>query len=288
MINGVLFGLTRITLSPLPIVLPLPICACHYFRGRTVECFYYQLQNYLTFGLSSLHLLLTAIALFVGSAILLGRLWCGWICPLGFIQDVLSRVRRYLLLRHAKLPLKLNEGLGQFRYVFILLTVVIAFAIGMPFVQPAERALLEQPWCQVCPSKPLWMLLQGFLFILPWKSALSFTWTSWLAFLFFLICAFLVRRPWCRVCPLGGLNSLIRRFHATSIVKDDRKCTKCGVCMRCCPLELTEVYEGKSGEVTSSRCVLCLRCIELCPQEDCLKLTWLAKPVYASKAWWGK
>jgi ferredoxin-type protein NapH len=67
--------------------------------------------------------------------------------------------------------------------------------------------------------------------------------------------------------------------------KVEEKCTKCGICKRVCPTQVKEVYEKKSGDVTTSQCLLCLRCVEMCPYEDCLKFKFAGKTVCKSRNW---
>jgi ferredoxin-type protein NapH len=67
--------------------------------------------------------------------------------------------------------------------------------------------------------------------------------------------------------------------------KAEEKCTKCGICKRVCPTQVTEVYEEKGGDVTVSNCILCLRCVEMCPYEDCLKFKVAGKTVCKSRNW---
>jgi formate hydrogenlyase subunit 6/NADH:ubiquinone oxidoreductase subunit I len=69
------------------------------------------------------------------------------------------------------------------------------------------------------------------------------------------------------------------------INKIEEKCTKCGVCKRVCPVQVTEVYEKKGGDITTSMCMLCLRCVEMCPYEDTLKVQLAGKTVFKSRNW---
>jgi ferredoxin len=50
-------------------------------------------------------------------------------------------------------------------------------------------------------------------------------------------------------------------------------------------MDVSEVYERKGGDVTASTCTLCLRCVEMCPYKDALKLKFAGKTVVASKDW---
>ena len=103
--------------------------------------------------------------------------------------------------------------------------------------------------------------------------------------------SFMVRRLWCRICPLGGLLALFNRFvpfkwaSLLHLNKVEEKCTKCGICKRVCPPQVVTVYEEKGGDVTASDCILCFRCVEMCPYEDCLKIEVVGKPIYKSRNW---
>ena len=70
---------------------------------------------------------------------------------------------------------------------------------------------------------------------------------------------------------------LLNRVWFLRLNKDEEKCTKCGICKRVCPLGVTEVYDLKGGDVTSTNCMLCLRCVEMCPYDDTLKMNFLGK-----------
>ncbi|MEM2816507.1 MAG: 4Fe-4S dicluster domain-containing protein, partial [Candidatus Bathyarchaeia archaeon] len=99
------------------------------------------------------------------------------------------------------------------------------------------------------------------------------------------------RRFWCRLCPLGGLTGLLSRFQPFKRIaliklnKTKEKCTKCGICKRVCPPQIREVYELDEGDVTTSACILCLRCVEMCPYEGCLKVTFAGKSIFESRNW---
>jgi polyferredoxin len=103
--------------------------------------------------------------------------------------------------------------------------------------------------------------------------------------------AIVVRRFWCRFCPTGVSAAVINRFRGFKRVpliyleKDEEKCTKCGVCKRVCTVQVTEVYERSGGRIKTSMCMLCLRCVEMCPHEGCLKLKGGNKILLKSRNW---
>jgi len=108
------------------------------------------------------------------------------------------------------------------------------------------------------------------------------------------VAAFFFRRSWCQICPLGALIALFNRFppfkwiSGVRLNKVEEKCTKCGICKRVCPTQVKDVYEKKGGDVANSQCIYCLRCVEMCPQEDCLQFKFAGKKVAKSRNWLNK
>ncbi len=106
-----------------------------------------------------------------------------------------------------------------------------------------------------------------------------------------LVGSFFLRRAWCRFCPTGASISAINQFKGFKALpllyvdKDEEKCTKCGVCKRVCPVQVKEVYEQKGGKIGTSQCMLCTRCVEMCPYEDALKVKLGKKTLFRSRNW---
>src|SRR4030067_685211 len=244
--------------------------------------------------------------------IVLGRFFCGWICPFGFYMDLISQLRKLTRIRYRLIPEKLNGALNQLRYVFLVFFLIVPFLLG-----PIEPWQWSYSFFLTGPFKPISVLLGPLEpLIIPWKgilgigginlsfpyvtpiafySSANFTGISdlvWINALIFValtvVASFFVRRFWCRFCPTG--SSLAVRFRGKSsavlhIVKDEEKCTKCGICKRVCPVQVTEVYEQKGGKITNSICMLCLRCVEMCPYEACLKVKTGGKTVFQARNW---
>jgi polyferredoxin len=105
------------------------------------------------------------------------------------------------------------------------------------------------------------------------------------------VSAFFLRRSWCRFCPTGISIAIVNRFRGLKwapllhINKVEEKCTKCGICKRVCPVQVTEVYEQKGGDIATSMCLLCLRCVEMCPYEGCLRVNMGGKTIIHSRNW---
>jgi len=114
---------------------------------------------------------------------------------------------------------------------------------------------------------------------------------AYLLVLIILAASFKVRRFWCRFCPTGISAGALNRFKTFSwlpllrLSKEGEKCTKCGICQRVCPVQVTEVYEKKNGDIHTSMCTLCLRCVEMCPEKGCLSLKADEQTIYRSRNW---
>jgi polyferredoxin len=103
--------------------------------------------------------------------------------------------------------------------------------------------------------------------------------------------SFLIRRVWCRFCPTGISIAVVNKLKGFKwapllhLDKNETKCTKCGICKRVCPVQVNEVYEQKGGKILTSMCMLCLRCVEMCPYEDCLRVNFGGKTAFKSRNW---
>jgi polyferredoxin len=243
--------------------------------------------------------------------IFFGRFFCGWICPFGLYMDLITQVRKSFKIRYRNLSEKLNKQLHRLRYLIVLVVLILPFLLG---------AMDPNVWLSFVfftgPFRPLIVFFLGPLepLIIPWPGLVGFNGHSlsypyireiiafssgpfFVAFnvlLFVVLTAvgsFFVRRFWCRFCPTAVSIAALDRFThfkwlpVTHLNKVEEKCTKCGICKRVCPLQVTEVYEQKGGNITTSMCMLCLRCVEMCPYEGCLKANFNSKTFFKSRDW---
>jgi ferredoxin-type protein NapH len=249
--------------------------------------------------------------------IVLGRLFCGWMCPFGFYMDLISLVRKAFRIRYRLLSDKLNITLNRFRYV--ILAIFVFSPVALIFLLNAQG-----PWQFMLilygPYRPLMVLLSPLEpLIIPWHTGIvfnginiSFPYVSDIIFylsnnpfyqtsnfifevigffVLMIIGSFFVRRFWCRFCPTGATFSILNRFSGFKwmpvlhIDKSEEKCTKCGICQRVCPAQVKDVYEQKGGKIMTSVCLQCYRCVEMCPYKDALQVKAGGKVVFGSRNW---
>jgi polyferredoxin len=265
-------------------------------------------------------MLLIVFGLVIIMSIILGRFFCGWICPLGLYMDLLTRLRKLFHSRHLSFSEKTNTALGQSRYIIIAAFLVLSVIFGsysifgtqiVPGTIPGgplgtEAGIVgsvNEPFCLVCPMRPLCVLALSavgymkFSYVTQiaygplWVTGFYITSINLAVLIIVTILSVAYRRFWCRICPLGGITGLFSTFTPFKQValmrlqKDEKTCTKCGVCKRVCPTQATDVYEKKGGDVTESRCVLCFRCVEMCPYENTLRIEVAGRTVFKSRNW---
>ena len=250
-----------------------------------------------------------------GITLVFGRLYCGWFCPFGFIMDLEVMLRRAFGIRYRNVPERLSKILHQSRYVILL--VFLALPIALWIMNPPQNLSIAVAEARLLagPFRPYSTMLDPMIpIVVPWTtSALSvfkvnLTYPYAQDIIYYLgnntgldfavafigltlVGSFFIRRVWCRFCPTGASLGVVNRFKGFKWVpllhidKDEEKCTKCGVCKRVCQSQVQEVYEQKGGRINTSMCVLCSRCVEMCPYKDTLKIKFGNKTVFKSRNW---
>lgn len=326
LIGSELFG------TQFPDGLSVPILACYYASGRTVTCPIWQIQAYIFpfwshdigyfvyYSTSGPEMLLIVFGLVITMSLVLGRFFCGWLCPFGLYMDLITRIRKIFRKKHLNFSEKSNKALGQFRYIIIALFIILSVIFGSYSIFGTEIIQgtipggplgteagivgnINEPFCLVCPMRPLCVLVltglgyMDFSYISQiaygpfWITGYYLTSINVILFIAITLLSIAYRRFFCRICPLGALTALFSTFTPfkqialTKLNKEKEKCTKCGVCKRVCPTQATDMYEKKGGDVTESRCMLCARCVEMCPYEDALRIDFAGKTVMRSRNW---
>ena len=264
-----------------------------------------------TYTIPLLYVLIVIFAM----TLVLGRFYCGWLCPFAFVMDLESLLRKALKIRHRLMPDRLTKALHKSRYVillFFLFLPIVLWILEPPLnldFAVLEAQLLAGPFrpysILLAPLIPLivsWttapLIVNGVNFSYPYVQDIL-VWAGQnigqvIAVIFVgitLVGSFFIRRVWCRFCPTGASFGVLNRFKGLKWVpmlyidKDEEKCTKCGVCKRVCPAGVTEVYEQKGGKIATSQCMMCARCAEMCPYEGTLKVKLGNKTMFKSRNW---
>ncbi len=264
-----------------------PTLVCRFIAkgGLFKACALHMFSENLTWQ-SSLPEVLPHFFLFLLLSFMFARYWCGWICPLGAMTDFLNAVRKVLRVPGWEVGNKTDvffRGMSQF---LLWTSLVISAVIALPLLGlKGVNDSLFLVYCQVCPARIVYPALGGVAPCLADTTNATTIFLSLLslAFLLFLLAGFFVPRLWCRVCAIGAMVSFFNRGGGAWLQKDASKCTACGTCHRCCPMDIETVYKERTRlSVTENACIYCLRCVEVCPEEDCLRARLLGKTVAKS------
>ncbi len=185
------------------------------------------------------------VGFFGAVGMVVGRMSCGWVCPFGFLQDLLYKVRSF------KLPLP--PWCSYLKYVML-----VGVALIIPY-------LVGEPWfCKLCPDGTL---LAGIPLVLADKTGDLRALVGWhfymkVAILVGIVAfSIAIKRFFCRVlCPIGAIYSLFNRFSVFKIKVDTDKCIECESCQMKCPMDVP-IYKIPGHK----DCIRCLDCVHVCP-----------------------
>lgn len=186
---------------------------------------------------------------------LLGRFFCGWLCPLGALIDFFEwivqgfkrkerdRIRLYQLssVKFGVLILVVAASGFSFQFVYFLDPIVIMTRFMGMILMPTKNAMLHLP-----------------PFVVPHS-------IQFLAFaLGIVLLSLIARRFWCRVvCPLGALLGLVAWFSPSGFAQQG--CKGCPSCQGKC--RTGAILDPKEQIMQSQDCIRCFDCLEACPQK---------------------
>jgi polyferredoxin len=213
--------------------------------------------------------------------LLLGRVWCGWICPLGTTLD-LFRPRRWKA-KQPGIP-ESARGIKHF-LLLVILTSALLGSLWLIFLDPVTimvRTLAESVYPAVdriitfaetslygVPAlRPAVSSLDSILRPLLLPANPTYTVGGALIALFFIgIVALNAFAPrfWCRyICPLGSMLGILSKVAIFRREPSRSACDDCGACARICP---TGTIRADKGSISDpAECTMCLDCVSVCPR----------------------
>jgi ferredoxin len=204
--------------------------------------------------------------------LLVGRVYCSSLCPLGTLQDVVihlaGRIRGRRKFRYSRPEYPLHYG--------ILVITVLLFAAGSLFLlnllepfslygrvmQGVVRPLV------VAGNNILSLLLREVdvyaVYTIPLHAPAVGVLVSTILLLGVVIyLSYYHGRLFCNtLCPAGALLGLISRFSLFQIVVDRETCTECGLCEKVCK---ASCIESKTKRIDYAACIGCFNCLDACP-----------------------
>lgn len=195
---------------------------------------------------------ITGILILLG--VLLGRFICGFLCPFGWLQE---------LLHHIPSPKLSSERLKPLRY--LKYAVLLVMVVLLPTVLVNELGMGDPIFCKyLCPQGILEGAIPLALVNTGIRSALGalFTWKAAVLAAVILL-SVLFWRPFCKwLCPLGAFYALFNRVSLFQMQVNSHRCVSCGKCANVCPMDVDITQNANHAE-----CIRCGRCIKACPAE---------------------
>lgn len=235
----------------------VPFLNCYSCPGALFSCPIGAMQAIINssggFDLNALPYLVVGFLMAVG--LLVGRAACGWLCPFGFIQDLLAKIT----------PFKI-KGWSYLKYLKYVILIVFVFCLPMFWLDEFDMG--EPSFCKyICPAgtleggftlallKPDLRSQLGWLF--KWKTSLL---------VLILLGSIVVKRPFCRwLCPVGAIYGPFNKISLFGLSMEKSKCVGCNACSKKCPVSL-----DVPNEIGSAECLQCAECVRICPT-GCLK-----------------
>ena len=273
------FLLSAVVFGAMPLSVVLPVLHSSGTPQRTIGDAFAALQEQLYQGVFPW----LPLAAFVLVAVLLGRATCSWVCPYGFVQDILSYFRR----RHTEVSLRTHGQMIYIKYVVLAVVVLICAVMGATLISgvgQGYRSALgefgEAPFNFLSPADTLFAILPSMVLnlryaavgqsvstILGGVSSLSLLfWVRLVIMGVVMILAVYVPRSWCRYfCPHGALLALLNRFSFLGLKREAVSCTKatCRECVKVCPMKVP-ILDLPWEKFADSECIYCLRCVDAC------------------------
>lgn len=267
----------------------LPMFACGFNQeGKAGICYLLPLQHQLSrpwpqlFGFAGLSVL-TGFGIFFLWFIFLNKGWCGYVCPLGTIQDWITALRRRLGARYSRYTQKQFRQLSRIKYILLALMILIPLGIGGGWFSSD----MGTPFCLVCPGRMVLPMFTGdlsqFTIDFSSKTAVTMTTLGMLVTGLFFTGSFIKKRFFCFFCPMSALHYLISKPALLKLRKDGDKCTRCGDCYRVCDMEIKEIADDiKTKDIMMDDCIMCLKCVAACPEPGALKANFASVTFFES------
>ena len=222
-----------------------PYLHCYACPLASTACPIGAIQNFIILGKVPYYLIGYTTLFFT----VLGRVFCGWMCPFGILQDAVDKIFN-----------RRKRTVHKFRFTkFIVLILTLA----------AAWKFSDTLFCKICPvgfieAAVPYRMEHGMIFDTLFILRILF-------FIFLIGIIFFISRFWCRnLCPLGAWAGIFNKISFLRLhVKDS--CDRCGACVSACPMGLIPYQSERSTD-----CILCGECVEACPK-NAIELTFTEK-----------
>jgi len=278
----ILFNAVFLGLGPWPVL--LPVTGLLGVPSKAVGDAFGALQ-YMLYLLIPPWLALASIFL---ASVLVGRAFCSWACPFGFVQDFLEVMKK----RHAAVAPRTHNQMIRVKYVVLAGTLLISGILALSVATGLARGYREAlgifavaPFNSLSPADTLFAVIPrtvldvrhalpllfepgadaAGLIINSLSSTQALFWARLIILGLTVALSLYVPRGWCRyLCPQGAFSAVLMRFSFLGLRRDPVHCGKdCRDCVKVCPM-LVPILDEPWEKFTHPECIMCLKCVDAC------------------------
>ncbi|MBB6480869.1 4Fe-4S binding protein [Spirochaeta isovalerica] len=186
-----------------------------------------------------------------GAAILVGPIFCGWICPFGTFQEWLGKLGRKIFKKKYNkfIPYKYDKYLRFLRYLVLIWAVVMTAWSGKIIFADFD---------------PYYALFQF------WTGEVAVT--GFIALFLVVLLSLFVERPFCKyACPYGAVLGLFNFIRIFALRRNADTCISCSACDNACPMNIPV---SRKGKIMNHQCISCFECTStdgVCPVSGTLE-----------------
>ncbi|WP_233516444.1 4Fe-4S binding protein [Oceanispirochaeta sp. M1] len=171
------------------------------------------------------------------AALLMGPLFCGWICPFGTFQEWISRIGRKIFRKKHNhfIPYKYDRYLRFIRYIVLIWVLFMTARSGQLFFADID---------------PYYALFQF------WTGEVAIS--GFIILFVVTVLSLFVERPFCKYfCPYGAVLGLFNLFRIIPLKRNEKTCISCRKCDKSCPMNISV---SSLGTVRDHQCISCYQC----------------------------